>query len=181
MKFQQIISLFKTCEINGGIWIDAGCGNGTFTFPLATFVDQVIAIDKNHNNLSYLESRKSTEKNIITRHTDFNKPNWYHLLVDGIFFGFSLHYHPNHKIALSNAFNQLKKGGTILIIDYASGTPVSWVPYPLPEEKLRSILKDLSFINIKLVDSLPSKRRSSYWDNSSYVLKAENHDLKLMQ
>ena len=56
MKFQQIATMLKRCDIQGGLWIDAGCGNGTFTFPLATLADQVIAIDKNPNNLSYLVS-----------------------------------------------------------------------------------------------------------------------------
>ena len=119
MKFQQIATMLKRCDIQGGLWIDAGCGNGTFTFPLATLADQVIAIDKNPNNLSYLKSKILTEKNIIPQQVDFNNSKWYEQLVDGILFGFSLHYHPIHQIALSHAFNQLKKGRTIIIIEYA--------------------------------------------------------------
>ena len=160
MKFQQIATMLKRCDIQGGLWIDAGCGNGTFTFPLATLADQVIAIDKNPNNL-------------IPQQVDFNNSKWYEQLVDGILFGFSLHYHPIHQIALSHAFNQLKKGRTIIIIEYASETPVSWVPYPLPEKKLISILTELSFINIQLVESLSSRRKSTFWNNASYILKAE--------
>ncbi len=173
MKFQQIITLLKKCRIEGGFWIDAGCGNGTFTFPLATLADRVLAIDKNKDNLSYLNSKISTETNIFTQQVNFNKPKWYDQLVDGIFFGFSLHYHPVHKIALENAFNQLKTGGNIIIFEYASKKPVSWVPYPLPVEELTSIFSELSFTNIKLVDTLPSRRRSPFWDNGSYLLRAE--------
>jgi ubiquinone/menaquinone biosynthesis C-methylase UbiE len=164
--------MLKRCDIRGGLWIDAGCGNGTFTFPLATFTDRVIAIDKNSNNLNYLNSKISTQKNIFTQQADFNNPNWYSQLVDGILFGFSLHYHPIHQIALEHTFSQLKEGGTIIIIEYASETPVSWVPYPLPKEKLVSILNKLSFTNIQLVDTLPPRRKSSYWNNGSYILKA---------
>lgn len=175
MKFQQIVNLLKRCNIQGGIWVDSGCGNGTYTFPLATFADQVIAIDRNINNLSYLTSKISTEKNIITQQIDFNEPIWYNQLVDGILFGFSLHYHPVPKIALTNAFNQLINRGTIIIIEYASETPVSWVPHPLPMKKLIFLLKKLSFTNIQPVETLPSRRKSAYWDNTSYILKAEKN------
>ncbi|PWI47452.1 hypothetical protein CEE45_11590 [Candidatus Heimdallarchaeota archaeon B3_Heim] len=175
MKFQQIVDLLKQCNIQGGLWVDAGCGNGTYTFPLATFAGQVIAIDRNINNLSYLKSKISTEKNIITQQIDFNKPIWYNQLVDGILFGFSLHYHPVPQIALTNAFNQLITGGTIIIIEYASENPVSWVPHPLSMKKLISLLKEISFTNIQPVEILPSRRMSAYWDNASYILKAEKN------
>jgi SAM-dependent methyltransferase len=173
MNFQQIIDLLKRCNIQGGLWIDAGCGNGTYTFPLATFVDQVIAIDKNSNNLSYLNSKISTETNIHTKQIDFNSPKWVDQLVDGILFGFSLHYHPIHEIAVRNAFNQLKSGGIVIIIDYASETPVSWVPHPVPIEKLVSLLNNLSFIEIMVVETFSSRKRSSYWNNASYVVQAK--------
>jgi ubiquinone/menaquinone biosynthesis C-methylase UbiE len=173
MEFQQIVKMLKKCNIKGGTWIDAGCGNGTFTFPLATLTDNTIAIDKNKNNLSYLKSKLSSETNIFTQQADFNEPNWYNQLVDGIFFGFSLHYHPVHKIALINAFNQLKEGGIVIIFEYDSKTPVSWVPYPLHRTKLTSLLLKLSFVNIQLVETLPSRRKSVFWNNSSYILKAE--------
>jgi tRNA/tmRNA/rRNA uracil-C5-methylase (TrmA/RlmC/RlmD family) len=57
MNFEQIVEQLKQCEVQGGVWIDAGCGNGTYSFPLSTLVSEVIALDKNKNNLSYLESK----------------------------------------------------------------------------------------------------------------------------
>lgn len=42
MKYQQIIEQLRQCEIRGGVWIDAGCGNGIYTIPLATLVSEVI-------------------------------------------------------------------------------------------------------------------------------------------
>ena len=61
MDDQQIVKQLKRCGISGEVWIDAGCGNGTFTFPLASIIDKVIALDTNKHNLSYLESKKPSE------------------------------------------------------------------------------------------------------------------------
>jgi len=172
MNFQQIVELLKRCNIKGGVWIDAGCGNGTYTFPLSTLADQVIAIDKNSNNLNYLNSKISTETNIQTKEVNFNEANWFDQQVDGIFFGFSLHYHPIHQVALTNASNQLKIGGTIIVVDYISEKPVSWVPHPLPIVKLSSILKSLPFTDIQVLETHSSRKSSIYWNNASYVMKA---------
>ena len=115
MNFEEIVNQLKKCKIQGGIWIDAGCGNGTYTIPLSTLVSEVIALDKNKNNLSYLESKMTSKMNIRTQHFDFSKPSWYSSVVDGILFGFSLHYDPEHRIALEHAYQQLKPGGKLEI------------------------------------------------------------------
>ncbi len=172
MQFQQIVEQLKQCKIEGGIWIDAGCGNGTYTLPLSSIVSQVIALDRNKNNLTYLESKISTETNIIPQQFDFNRPSWYKHVVDGILFGFSLHYDPVHETALDHAYQQLKKGGKLVIIEYSSNSSVPWVPYPLPLKKLIPILKNLAYEDIKIINERPSRRKSMYWDNSSYTVTA---------
>ncbi len=172
MDFQKIDDRLTQCDIQGGVWIDAGCGHGTFSFPLATLASQVIALDKNKNNLTYLESKITTETNIITQHFDFIQPSWYKHLVNGIFFGFSLHYSPSHSIVLKHAYNQLKQGGKLVIIEYSSDIPVSWVPYPLPFKKLKIILKTLSYNEIQVIETFPPRRKSKYWNNASYMITA---------
>ena len=172
MKFPKIMKQLERCAIHGKIWIDAGCGNGTFTFPLANMVSMVIALDTNKHNLSYLESKISSELNIETKLFDFNNPAWYKIPVDGIIFGFSLHYNPIHKKSLENAYLQLKSGGRLVVFEYSSEKPVPWVPHPLPINKLISILKELNFQDIQVVENFQSHRRSKNWDNASYSLVA---------
>ena len=133
---------------------------------------QVIALDKNKHNLTYLDSKITSETNIITKQFDFISPHWFEQLVDGVLFGFSLHYNSTHSKALENAYQQLKYGGRIIIIDYSSSVSVSWVPYPLPSEKATSILKSLSFSDITVVEKTPPRRKSIHWDNASYILSA---------
>ncbi len=172
MKFQQIIERLRQCEIRGGVWIDAGCGNGTYTIPLSNLVSEVIALDKNWNNLSYLESKIPFETNITTQQFDFSNPSWYKDLVDGILFSFSLHYDPIHSTALNHAYQQLKLGGRLVVIDYSSEKSVPWVPFPLPQHELISILENLSFKDIQVIQELPHRKRVFHWNNSSYSVTA---------
>jgi len=172
MKFPKIVKQLERCDIRGNIWIDAGCGNGTFTFPLATIVFMVIALDTNKHNLSYLKSKSSPELNIKTKLFDFNNPSWYKSPVDGILFGFSLHDNPIHKKSLENAYLQLKSGGRLVVFEYSSEKSVPWVPYPLPLIKLISILKEINFQDIQIVENIQSHRRSKNWDNASYSVVA---------
>ncbi len=172
MNFQQIVERLRKCGVHKGIWIDAGCGNGTYTFPLASLTSQTIALDRNKHNLSYLKSKITSQTNIITKQFDFTVPLWYEHLVDGVLFGFSLHFDPNHNEVLENAYQQLKTGGRVIIIDYSSNIPVSWVPWPLPPEKAIPILQSLDFSKIKTVETTTPRRKSSQWDNTSYILTA---------
>ena len=169
----RIEKQLKKCNILGKVWIDAGCGNGTFTFPLANIVNKVIALDTNKHNLSYLESKIPSEVNIKTKLFDFNNPFWYEVPVDGILFGFSLHYDPIHEKALKNAYLQLKPEGQLVIFEYSSEKSVPWVPYPLSTSNLTSILEKLSFQGIQIVENIPAHRSGRNWDNASYVLVAK--------
>ena len=172
MKFSKIFKQLERCGIYGEIWIDAGCGNGTFTFPLASMVSKIIALDTNKHNLSYLESKISSEMNIETKLFDFNIPSWYESPVDGILFGFSLHDNSNHKKALENAYFQLKGKGKLVVFEYSSDKPVFWVPHPLPLNRLFPILDNLAFQDIQVVENFPAYRTSRDWNNASYSLVA---------
>ena len=110
--------------------------------------------------------------NIETKLFDFNIPLWYEDPVDGILFGFSLHYNAIHKKALENAYLQLKPEGKLVVFEYSSEKPVSWVPYPLPLNKLIPILGKLDFKDIQFVEKIFAHRISKNWDNASYSLVA---------
>ncbi|MHA1941937.1 MAG: class I SAM-dependent methyltransferase [Candidatus Hodarchaeales archaeon] len=171
-KYGKIESEISQCGPLEGVWIDAGCGNGTYTIPLANLVEKVIAIDSNKNNLLYLKSLLSSENNILTLHYDFTEPKWYDENVDGILFGFSLHETSKHILVLKHAYNQLKADGKLIIIDYSSDTAVSWVPYPIPESKLTRLLGEVSFQKVSLIKQNPPRRKGHHWNNASYIITA---------
>ncbi len=155
-KDERILKQLRKCGISNGVWIDAGCGRGTYTFPLATIATQVIAIDKNPYDLSFLKSRLHSVTNIVIHEMDFNQNLPLPELVDGILFGFSLHYEPTLSRALHNAFNQLKSNGIIIVLEYIQQEPLPWVPFPVSKVKLIELLSRIGFDKI---DTIHQSRR----------------------
>lgn len=133
------------------MWIDAGCGRGTYTFPLATLASQVIAVDNDPYNTSFLKAQLPHPTNIIVSQKDFTKDQLHSDIVDGILFGFSLHYQPNPTNAIKNAFNHLKPNGNIVIFEYTREDPLPWVPFPLPCKKIELLLGQNGFTNLEVI------------------------------
>jgi ubiquinone/menaquinone biosynthesis C-methylase UbiE len=171
-KFNRVSEQLRVCKIKGGVWIDAGCGTGTYTIPLATLASRVIALDKNSRDIELLKKQMSGQTNIKPMLLDFNRYS-FNEKVDGILFAFSLHYTKDPKKALTNAFNHIKKGGRILIIEYSRKKPVSWVPFPQQKEKLINVLVNIGFRNIKILQELGPSRKTYFWDNASYILEGQ--------
>ncbi|MHA2363051.1 MAG: class I SAM-dependent methyltransferase [Candidatus Hodarchaeales archaeon] len=148
----KILNQLKLCNFTKKeIWIDAGCGDGTYTLPLASLVSYVIAIDKNHHYIDKLKKNTNlTNINFIIR--DFYKEKLYHSMVDGVLFAFSLHYNKKPLIALENAVNNLKDPlGSIIIIDYTSKIPKPWVPYPITKNSAEQVLMKTGIKKIKII------------------------------
>ena len=126
--------------IKGGYWIDAGCGHGAYTIPLAKLVDKVLAIDINRSNLNYLEKRmeRETIATIELQEADLQDIDVYRKKdIQGVLFAFSLHYQPD--ISFLQEILKEKESKTnfkMVIIEYTRATPVYWVPHPYPEEKI---------------------------------------------
>ncbi|MFX1284259.1 MAG: class I SAM-dependent methyltransferase [Promethearchaeota archaeon] len=137
--------------ISGGVWIDAGCGRGTYSFPLAMLASQVIAIDKDPYDISFLKTHLPQKSKITVFKKDFTKDHLSHDLVDGVLFGFSLHYSPNPIKAIINAFNHLKPSGKIIIFEYTHEVPLPWVPFPIPKRELISLLEKTGFQEITII------------------------------
>ncbi len=151
MKYQRILNQLEMSGISKGVWIDAGCGRGTFTFPLAELAARVIAIDKNPYDISFLKAQLPSTTNIEAFEKDFTKELLFHEFVDGVLFGFSLHYELDPLKALQNAFNQIKTNGAIIIIEYIREEPLPWVPFPVPKFQLIRLLKKIGFSEIETI------------------------------
>lgn len=123
---------------------------------MATLVSRVIAIDNNRSDISFLRAQLPQKTNIIVSEKDFTKDVLSQDFVDGVLFGFSLHYQPNSIPALRNAFNHLKPNGSIIIFEYTRDKPLPWVPFPIPEIKLTESLKKIGF---REIETIIQKRR----------------------
>lgn len=154
-KFKSIRKQLQQCGISKGVWIDAGCGRGTYTLPLATFASLVIAIDNNPYDISFLKAQLPQQTNIIVSKKDFTKDRLFHDLVDGVLFGFSLHFEPTPIKALQNAFNHLKPNSSIIIFEYTRDESLPWVPFPIPEKKLINSLEKIGFQELEIIIQKP--------------------------
>lgn len=167
-KYYKALKNLKLLNLKGGIWIDAGCGVGAYSIPLATYVDNVIALDTNTSSLEILEKERNINKikNISIKNKDFNKElKNYNERIDGILFAFSLHFQPDINNVLLNSYEILKeKSGKLVIIEYERHTRVPWVPYPLPEEKMLKLLKENHF----------NESDRIFKNNRYYILESSN-------
>ena len=132
----------QLCDISGGTWIDAGCGRGTYTFPLATLVDMVIGVDKSSTLISRLNN-SNTNKAVSFQTVNFEFEELSSEPVDGVLFAFSLHYLKHPEKTIRNALTCLRNNqSSIIIIEYTTRVPVPWIPHPIPLKKIESILKE---------------------------------------
>jgi SAM-dependent methyltransferase len=171
LKFKRIRKQLQLCGISKGFWIDAGCGRGTYTLPLATLASLVIAIDNNPYDISFLQAQLPQKTNIIVSKKDFTKNLLFQDLVDGVLFGFSLHFGPNPLNAILNAFNHLKPGGNIVIFEYTREEPLPWVPFPVPKKKL---IKWLEKTRFQEIDTILQNTRFYFLPNIN-LLKENYH------
>ena len=142
-------------KIDEGEWIDAGCGQGAYTIPLATIVTKVLGLDKNEGNLERLERRIKENRidNIRLKKGDLADISEYRYdSLRGVLFAFSLHYQKSLEFLL-DIFQEKKEqeGFKIVIIEYVRRTPVPWVPHPCPPEKLEQILKQSAVFKMNIV------------------------------
>ena len=165
----EAIDLIRPAVIpTSGTWADIGAGTGVFTEALLEILDEgkVIALDKSPHVLykSKFENRNSKiDLEIIE--ADFHLPLELPPL-DGIIMANSLHYASDHKTVLKNVLTSLKKGGTFILIEYETNTPVNpWVPNPVPFRIFIELCKNLDLLIPKII----ATRKSVYNDGDMYV------------
>ena len=127
-------------KIRDGTWIDAGCGQGAYTIPLATQVEKVYAIDQNKKAIQVLNSRLQQLEitNVECTQASFNDIRQItEKNCQGVLFAFSLHYQENIEF-LTEILQEkeTQEHFKIVIIEYMRTEPVYWVPNPCPPEKV---------------------------------------------
>ncbi|MFW9780178.1 MAG: class I SAM-dependent methyltransferase [Candidatus Heimdallarchaeota archaeon] len=151
-KYDRVMDQLKMLHLKSeAIWVDAGCGTGTFTFPMSTLVNKVIAVDQSVSRITHLRKSLPSNANIIPLVSDFNHDRYTIDPVDGILFGFSLHYQQNPLIALKNAYNQIRPAGSVVVFEYCRKTPLPWVPHPIPAGRGKALLADCGFISNEMI------------------------------
>lgn len=96
---------------------DLGCGNGQISEAVAPFVARVIAVDSSRAMLKAARQRLATFSNVDVRHGDLDALPIEAGLLDAAVTCLVLHHLPDPKASLRAAFDALRPGGRLLVID----------------------------------------------------------------
>ncbi|RYU96149.1 class I SAM-dependent methyltransferase [Emticicia agri] len=154
----QLISHPHFTTKNKNVWLDLGCGTGTFTLALANILEAGSTIHAVDFNSSALEKIPDTYKGIsITKQTaDFIKSDLSVTKFDGILMANSLHYVKEKEIFLNKLKSYLADTACFLVIEYDSNASNSWVPYPIDFQSLNRLFSDSGYKTITKLHTRPS-------------------------
>ncbi|SEM60029.1 Methyltransferase domain-containing protein [Mucilaginibacter gossypiicola] len=116
-------------------WVDLGCGNGTFTFALASLLppeSNITAIDKTQQ---YFPAFSGNVK-IDFRKVDFVNEAIGATSLDGLLMANSLHFVADKPKLIKQLEKVFKGDPKLLIVEYDTIKSNPWVPYPISFQKL---------------------------------------------
>ena len=148
-------------EEAGGVWADLGCGDGVFTYLLATFLQAgscLYAIDKEPYPLKGLARNLSSlnlEVSVEPRLADFTQPLNLPPL-DGLVMANSLHFVRQKAPVLRRLVGLLKPGGRLILVEYNTNRRNAAVPYPLDEAEFLELAAKVGLQGAKIVTRAPS-------------------------
>ncbi len=152
-------------------WLDLGCGDGLFTLALAELLPPGSAIEAWDFDPATLLSIPDHHAGVTIRKrtTDFLRTP-FPVDVDGILMSNSLHYVADQQAFMKGIRDALPPHGLLLIAEYDTDIPVpTWVPYPISQRRLATLLTRHGF-------SAPTsigRRPSSYGRGDLYTAFAE--------
>lgn len=160
-KPRIIIDLFGK-DLSKKTIADIGAGpTGFFTYELADKGATVLAIDIDHNALSYIESNKtrldSTKRSKVhTRLARPEDPNLETNEIDGILIVNTITYIQNKLKYLQSLHDKLKEGGRLVLVDFKMKRLPEQIAPPkserIYEDKLEDILYQAGYKNIRIDD-----------------------------
>jgi len=135
MELQTATHLIEKAVPRSGVqtWSDLGAGSGLFTNALSRLLPKgstITAIDKSKSRIKVAEGINLTIKtaDFLTRGLQES---------DGILMANSLHYVKDQQVFLNSLKNVTKR---VVLVEYNTDTPNTWVPYPISFNTLRSII-----------------------------------------
>ena len=135
-----------------GSWADVGAGSGTFTRALAELIGPdgtVFAIDHELRALAELQRRAGRTDHTAARikavrgdmHDLSAIAELQDVALDGVLFANVLHFTPEPEVVLAQCAERLRRDGRIVVIEYDHRRANSWVPHPLPFDRLVDVAR----------------------------------------
>jgi ubiquinone/menaquinone biosynthesis C-methylase UbiE len=147
---------------SSGTWLDLGAGDGLFTKAIAELTEHpstIIAIDLKPGR--ELKSLSHPRHRIEVRQADFTAIEKLPSGVDGILLANALHFVREKKRFLNGLSRLLKRNGRLLTLEYDLPRANPWVPYPIRESDLRSLVIECGFSDPVLIGERMSTLNNS--------------------
>jgi ubiquinone/menaquinone biosynthesis C-methylase UbiE len=161
MTIEEAASLIASPHIDGSVWADLGCGEGTFTLALATLLPQgsvIHAIDQDTTKLRRIPPKHAGC--MIHKHAmDFTMPLPVASL-DGVLLANAIHF-VDDKLAFVRDVEASLVQQRFLIVEYDTETANPWVPYPLSRAAFVRLFRDAGYDTIEFLGSRHSVYRSA--------------------
>ena len=118
---RYLVEVFKGKSI-----LEIACGTGYWTEVLAEIANCILATDINHSVLEIAEKKSYPDNNVVLERKDYKSLEGEKNEFDGLFAGFIWSHIPMKEIEafLKILINQVKSGGTIMVLDnkYVAGS-----------------------------------------------------------
>jgi len=151
------------------VWMDLGCGSGTFTKALAHLLPPnslILAVDSEKQSIN-AEHKNGIEIKFVQQ--DFTEKLQVKEHPDVILIANALHYVRNQQEFLQGLIKRYPDLRSIVIIEYDTEIPNQWVPFPITYIALRSLSEKLMAKRI----SRTGERKSVYNNNKMYIARLD--------
>lgn len=172
MELKEAAALIRNAVFNNSgsqIWLDLGCGAGTFTYALAELLPRTSKIYAVDQHRQHLQEKVGTDVAIEFILADFEKLEMVvNEDVTGVMMGNSLHYVRDKSGFLTNLLKRFPAIQQMIIIEYDTDKANRWVPYPIPFLQLKDLLKETKLKEVQKI----AERPSVYRQGNMYVAAA---------
>lgn len=121
-------------------WADLGCGNGTFSYALASLLpdgSNIICVDKETQPIAPLYDGTS----LRFEKADIQKVSFEPNSLSGILIANALHYIKDPQAFIKRLDKFLTQEASWIIVEYDTVTANKWVPYPVSFNRLKELFK----------------------------------------
>lgn len=171
----HVMLLRKAVTKKGGTWAEFGSGRGAFTLALAELVGnegEIYSVDKNGRALEVQEAALNNQFPVKMPRVHFLVRDYTLPIdlpaLDGLLMANSLHFQRDKEPVLEAIYSYLSPGGCLVMVEYNIRHGNPWVPYPLPLDKWKSLVKVCGLENPRLLVSRPSSTMGEIYSAVCY-------------
>lgn len=160
MTIYEAKSLIAACTLptQPQHWADLGCGNGVFSYALASLLptgSHIVCVDKAPQRL------KPGYNGVSLRfvQVDLERASFATASLSGMLMANALHYVKNQRAFIEKMKAYLSADASWIVVEYDSDVSNPWVPYPLSFESLQNLFRSAGYEAAKKLGERPSVYR----------------------